>query len=263
MISDDENAAGLERGEQRVIHAGAIDEPALNDYLALGAGTIEVVAIPNGYDTVRVLSGLLKDVDLVLAGGRAESGAGSGLFPYALAKALGRPVVANVLDVEIEGAEARVRQFLPKGRRRGVAVSLPAILAVHPLTQVRLGYAYARRLSGRIVAVSPAIDGQLGAAVGASRVAVDDGRFSRDKQIGATGKMVSARGYIAVGISGAVQHLQGIKDCQHVIAVNRDAGAPIIGRADLSVIGDAEEVMQALLTRIAQAREQRELPEAP
>jgi electron transfer flavoprotein alpha subunit len=104
---------------------------------------------------------------------------------------------------------------------------------------------------------------KLGAAVGASRVAVDDGRFSRDKQIGATGKTVSARGYIAVGISGAVQHLQGIKDCQHVIAVNRDAGAPIVGRADLSVIGDAEEVMQALLTRIAQAREQSELPEAP
>lgn len=104
---------------------------------------------------------------------------------------------------------------------------------------------------------------KLGAAVGASRVAVDDGRFSRDKQVGATGKTVSARGYIAVGIAGAVQHLQGIKDCQHVIAVNRDAGAPIIGRADLSVIGDAEEVMQALLTRIAQVREQRELPEAP
>ena len=103
----------------------------------------------------------------------------------------------------------------------------------------------------------------IGAAVGASRVAVDDGRFSRDKQIGATGKTVTARGYIAVGISGAVQHLQGIKDCQHVIALNRDAGAPIVGRADLSVIGDAEEVMQALLTRIAQAREQSEPPEAP
>jgi electron transfer flavoprotein alpha subunit len=103
----------------------------------------------------------------------------------------------------------------------------------------------------------------LGAAVGASRVAVDDGRFSRDKQIGATGKTVSARGYIAVGISGAVQHLQGIKDCQHVIALNRDAGAPIVGRADLAVIGDAEEVMQALLTRIAQVQAQSELPETP
>jgi electron transfer flavoprotein beta subunit len=147
----------------RVVHAGPAEEPALQDYLALGAGTIETVGASDGHDPVMVLAGLLRDVDLVLTGSRAESGAGSGLFPYALAKALGRPVAANVLDVEIEGAEARIRQFLPKGRRRGVAVSLPAILAVHPLTQVRLGYAYARRLSGRIVAVSPAIDGQLGA----------------------------------------------------------------------------------------------------
>jgi len=103
----------------------------------------------------------------------------------------------------------------------------------------------------------------LGAAVGASRVAVDDGKFTRDKQIGATGKTVSASAYVAVGISGAVQHLQGIKDCRHVIAINRDAGAPIVKRADLTVIGDAEEVMQALLTRIAQAQAQREIPEQP
>jgi electron transfer flavoprotein beta subunit len=82
-------------------------------------------------------------------------------------------VAANVLDVEIEGAEARVRQFLPKGQRRGVAVSLPAILAVHPLTQARLGYAYARGLSGRLVAVSPAIDGQLSADVRQSRWTVE------------------------------------------------------------------------------------------
>jgi electron transfer flavoprotein alpha subunit len=87
----------------------------------------------------------------------------------------------------------------------------------------------------------------FGAAVGASRVAVDEGKFARHQQIGATGKTVSATTYIAVGISGAVQHLQGIKDCRHVIAINRDGGAPIIGRADLSVVGDAEAIMQALL----------------
>jgi len=103
----------------------------------------------------------------------------------------------------------------------------------------------------------------LGAAVGASRVAVDEGKFTRDKQIGATGKTVTANTYIAVGISGAVQHLQGIKDCRHVIAINRDAGAPIVKRADLTLIGDAEELMQALLTRIAQARAQREMPGEP
>jgi electron transfer flavoprotein alpha subunit len=103
----------------------------------------------------------------------------------------------------------------------------------------------------------------LGAAVGASRVAVDDGRFPREKQIGATGKTVAASAYVAVGISGAVQHLQGIKDCRYVIAINRDVGAPIVKRADLTLVGDAEELMQALLTRISQAREQREMPEAP
>jgi N,N-dimethylglycine/sarcosine catabolism electron transfer flavoprotein subunit alpha len=94
----------------------------------------------------------------------------------------------------------------------------------------------------------------LGAATGASRVAVDDGRFPRDKQIGATGKTVSANAYIAIGISGAVQHLQGIKDCRHVIAINRDIAAPITQRADLSIIGDAQGIMQALLEAVEAAR---------
>jgi len=99
-----------------------------------------------------------------------------------------------------------------------------------------------------------ALASELDAAIGASRVAVDDGKFSRDKQIGATGKTVSASTYLAFGISGAVQHLQGIKDCRHVIAVNLDASAPMIKRADLSIIDDAHEVMQALLQQVKQAR---------
>jgi electron transfer flavoprotein alpha subunit len=94
----------------------------------------------------------------------------------------------------------------------------------------------------------------LNASIGASRVVVDDGKLPRDKQIGATGKSVTASTYLAVGISGAVQHLQGIKDCRHVIAINKDASAPIVKRADLSIIGDAEEVMQALIGEITQAK---------
>lgn len=100
--------------------------------------------------------------------------------------------------------------------------------------------------------------GTFGAAVGASRVAVDEGKCARHQQIGATGKTVTATAYIAVGISGAVQHLQGIKDCRHVIAVNRDAGAPIAGRADLTIVGDAEEIMQALLGEIGSRRRRNE-----
>ena len=94
----------------------------------------------------------------------------------------------------------------------------------------------------------------LDAAIGASRVAVDDGKFGRDKQIGASGKTVTASTYIAIGISGAVQHLQGIKDCRHVIAINRDNSAPIVKRADLSIIGDAEAIMQALISAIAEVK---------
>ncbi|RFU44073.1 electron transfer flavoprotein subunit alpha/FixB family protein [Paraburkholderia sp. DHOC27] len=94
----------------------------------------------------------------------------------------------------------------------------------------------------------------LGAAIGASRVAVDNGMFTRDKQIGATGKTVEASVYIAFGISGAVQHLQGIKDCRHVIAVNLDASAPIVKRANLSIIGDTEATIASLIEAVGRAR---------
>jgi len=100
----------------------------------------------------------------------------------------------------------------------------------------------------------------VGAAIGASRVAVDDGKFSRDKQIGATGKTVDASIYIAFGISGAVQHLQGIKDCRHVIAVNLDASAPIAKRANLTIVGDAAETIAALTDAAAKARNARANP---
>lgn len=95
----------------------------------------------------------------------------------------------------------------------------------------------------------------LGAAVGASRVAVDDGRFTRAQQVGATGKTVVATTYLALGISGAVQHLQGIKDCRHVIAVNTDASAPIAKRADLTVVEDSAALMHALLALVNRNKE--------
>ncbi|MHA7358768.1 electron transfer flavoprotein subunit alpha/FixB family protein [Burkholderia pseudomallei] len=94
----------------------------------------------------------------------------------------------------------------------------------------------------------------FGAAIGASRVAVDNGHFTRDKQVGATGKTVDASIYIAFGISGAVQHLQGIKDCRHVIAVNLDGSAPIAKRANLTIVGDAQATIAALIEAVNAAR---------
>ncbi|WP_439850139.1 electron transfer flavoprotein subunit alpha [Pseudomonas syringae] len=90
----------------------------------------------------------------------------------------------------------------------------------------------------------------LGATEGASRVAVDDGFMGRERQVGASGTWVTARVYMAVGISGAIQHLQGIGACDKVIAINLDAGCDMIKRADLSVIGESSDILRALIAAI-------------
>jgi len=87
----------------------------------------------------------------------------------------------------------------------------------------------------------------LGATEGASRVAVDDGFMPRFRQVGATGTWVTARVYVAVGISGAVQHMQGIGQCDKVVAINTDTGCDMVKRADLSVIGDSQKVLAQLI----------------
>ncbi|WP_263261236.1 electron transfer flavoprotein subunit alpha/FixB family protein [Pseudomonas sp. RIT-PI-S] len=91
----------------------------------------------------------------------------------------------------------------------------------------------------------------LGATEGASRVAVDDGFMTRDRQVGASGTWVTARVYVAIGISGAIQHLQGIGACDKVIAVNLDPACDMIKRADLAVIGDSAELLNALIDAVA------------
>ncbi|KOP53715.1 electron transfer flavoprotein subunit alpha [Pseudomonas coronafaciens pv. porri] len=90
----------------------------------------------------------------------------------------------------------------------------------------------------------------LGATEGASRVAVDDGFMGRERQVGASGTWVTARVYMAVGISGAIQHLQGIGACDKVIAINLDAGCDMIKRADLSIIGESAEILTALIAAV-------------
>lgn len=94
----------------------------------------------------------------------------------------------------------------------------------------------------------------LGATRGGSRVVCDAGHLPRDRQIGASGTLVTARCYFALGIAGAPQHLQGITEVKHVIAVNTDLHAEMIKRADLAIVADAQAVMPAL---IRYARERR------
>ena len=270
-----ELAAGLPAGQGYVV-----DEPALGSYSSdayaaaaarvvaeSGAGLVLLPATARGRDlgarlaaalgaglaqdctAVKVDGGQVIFTRPVLGGRLLERVVPTGgctvatlrpkVFAPAAAGASGQ-VAKVAAGIDPAGIKALVREFAPAAGRLDVAEAEIVVAGGRGVGGPE-GFALLEQLAAA-----------LGAAVGASRMAVDAGWRPQADQVGQTGKLVSPKLYVACGISGAMQHLAGISGARCVVAINKDDQAPILARADYAIVGDLFQVVPAIMEALKQ-----------
>lgn len=266
-------AAAAIAGVEKVLLA---DAPHLADRLpenlaaqlrALAAGYTHVIAAATAQGKsvlprVAALLGVgqISDVTRVLAGDTFERPIYAG-NAIATVQTQDTPCVLTVRTTSFAqaagGGNAAVETIaaVPDGSKARLLSRELAQSARPELTAARVVVAGGRGLGSQdnFRILDPLAD-RLGAAIGASRAAVDAGFVPNDLQIGQTGKVVAPELYIAVGISGAIQHLAGMTDSRIIVAINQDPDAPIFGVADYGLVGDLFRIVPELVEALDAAK---------
>lgn len=279
-------AADVSKGELAAVHAA--DHEALRAYTPGGWIGALSPAIREAQPAYVVFPHTYQSVDFVP---RLAQTVGAGLLPEVTGFAEGtggdtglvwsRPILAGKMQAKVrvkgEGTvlvSVQSGAFPADGVVKGEAPVQPLAVELSGIQPDReiLGY---EEVAGEqidltkadiILAVGRGVGGAdkmgpvndlakaLGAEIGASRPVIDNGWLPRDRQIGSSGQTVAPKLYIAAGISGAIQHLVGMKGSTVVVAINKDAGAPIFTVADYGIVGDLHEILPALTEAVRAAK---------